>query len=65
MVYRKDLEAELLDFVSWMKSKGFEIAKNRRLRCGEYVWLPISDLSYEIEPENIVRAYLLGSQGAC
>ena len=52
---------EIISFLTWMRERGFELAKNRQLTCGDWVWLPVSDPCYTLDIEDIVEAYRRGS----
>ncbi len=54
---------KFLDFLKWLRDRGFELAKCRQLNCGEYVWLPISDPVYTVEIEGVVGAYMFSKRG--
>lgn len=53
---------KLLDFLEWLRERGFELAKCRELNCGDWVWLPISDPVYTVELEGVVGAYMFSKR---
>lgn len=58
MSKREEVKDDIVHFLEWLRERGFELAKNRQMLCGDYVWIPISDPIYTVEIEDIVKAYV-------
>ena len=53
------MREELIRFLKHLREYGYELAKHRQMSCGEYAWLPITDILYRQKIEDIVDSHIV------